>query len=93
MTISLWVIVILVFWAACAIASGHIAKSKGYSYNIFALLGLCTGVIGLIVAAVLPAKASENIGNADAIAKYKKLLDSGAISQTEFDKKKSELLK
>lgn len=93
MTIEPWLIVLLAFWVACAIASGYIAKNKGYSYNLFALLGLLTGVIGLVITAVLPAKAADNAGNADALMKYKELLDSGAVSQEEFDRKKTELLK
>ena len=86
------ILVVLAFWVACAIGSGYIAKNKGYSYNVFALLGLLTGVIGLVVAAVLPAKTMNDNGNADALIKYKELLDSGVITQVEFEKKKSVLL-
>lgn len=35
----------------------------------------------------------ENVSQADEIKKYKELLDSGAISQEEFDSKKKQLLK
>ena len=89
-------IIILGICAACAVASGHIASKKGYSYNVYALLGLLLGVIGLIIAAVIPDKSmsagsNEALG-AEALAKYKELLDKGAITQEEFDKKKSELL-
>lgn len=35
----------------------------------------------------------ETISSADEIMKYKQLLDNGAITQKEFDKKKQELLK
>lgn len=37
--------------------------------------------------------AASSISEADEIAKYKKLLDSKAITQEEYDKKKKELLK
>lgn len=36
---------------------------------------------------------TTNSSNADEIMKYKQLLDNGAITQEEFDKKKQELLK
>ena len=83
-------IIILVPLAVCAIASGNIASKKGYSYSAFALLGLITGLIGVIVAAVLPDKRG---GDADTLLKYKELLEKGVITQEEFDKKKSELIK
>ena len=75
---------------ACAIVSGNMASKKGYSYNTYALLGLITGLIGVIVAAVLPDKRG---GDADTLLKYKELLEKGVITQEEFDKKKSDLMK
>ena len=88
--ISPEVIFILVLWVVCAFVSGNMASKKGYNYNVFALLGLITGFIGVIVAAVLPDKRA---GNADALLKYKELLDKGVITQEEFHKKKNELMK
>jgi TM2 domain-containing membrane protein YozV len=35
---------------------------------------------------------ASGLSSSDELAKYKKLLDDGAISQEEFDKKKSQLL-
>ena len=92
-TIDPWIIILLAFGVVCAIASGYIAKSKGYSYNLFALLGLLTGIVGLFVAAVLPGKQPNGVMNADALAKYKELLDGGVLTQEEFEKKKSDLLR
>ena len=44
-------------------------------------------------AAYTPASsANTNIGVADELKKYKELLDSGVISQEEFDAKKKQLL-
>lgn len=80
----------------CAIASSNIAGKKGYSAALFGILGFCFGLIVLIVAVVLPDKnveaVSKDVSAAEALAGYKKLLDDGAITQEEFDKKKSELL-
>ena len=44
--------------------------------------------------AVLPDKSGKEkaVTSADALLKYKELLDAGAISQEEFDAKKKELL-
>ncbi len=43
--------------------------------------------------AVVPDKSGQNtIASADALVKYKQLLDDGAITQEEFDAKKKELL-
>ena len=92
--------VVVLFWilvlAGCAWGSGAIARGKGYDFAPFCILGFFLGIIGIIIAAVLPNKSEEqgSVGasNAEALASYKKLLDEGAITQEEFDKKKSELL-
>lgn len=66
--------------------------------------GFLLSFIGLIILAILPAEKHENklqtndnISNltqsADALKKYKELLDTGVITQEEFDIKKKELLK
>lgn len=44
------------------------------------------------VYAVKPATSVSNYGNADELKKYKELLDSGVITQEEFDAKKKQLL-
>lgn len=85
-------IIIIVIWIACAFICGNIASKKGYSYSLFAFIGLITGIIGVIVAAVMPDK-KQGAGNADALLKYKELLDKGVITQEEFDAKKNELMK
>lgn len=88
-------LIIWVVWIVCAIASGHIAGEKGYSHLAFGLLGLILGIIGVIIALVLPEKKTgydRRIGNPDALLKYKELLDKGAITQEEFDRKKNELM-
>lgn len=87
-----YLLVGLVISIACCLACQTIAKSKGYSMPLFGALGLFLGLIGLIIAAVMPSKVDKNVSNADSLMKYKQLLDQGAITQEEFDRKKSELL-
>ena len=77
----------------CAIVSRNQAKKKGYSTAGFTLMGFFLGVIGLIIALVLPSRTgAESTTAADILIKYKRLLDEGAITQEEFDRKKQELL-
>jgi hypothetical protein len=52
-------------------------------------------VIGLVIALVLPDKAESTSSESDkatALRKYRDLLDEGAITQSEFDAKKRDLL-
>jgi hypothetical protein len=46
--------VLLILWFVCGIASGVIGSQKGYSGCGFFLLGICTGLIGLAVAMIVP---------------------------------------
>ena len=86
-------VLVLVLCAAFAYATGRMADKKGYSYAAFAAIGLFLPLIGLIIAAVLPDKnAAHSASNADELAKFKRLLDDGAITQAEYDAKKRELL-
>lgn len=56
-------------------------------------MGFFLGVIGLIIALVLPDRnAPARESAADSLMKYKQLLDQGAITQEEFERKKRELL-
>lgn len=82
-------LIVIVYGVACAVVSGNMVEKKGYSKGAFMALGFIAGIIGVIVAAVLPDKRG---GNADALLKYKELLDKGIITQEEFDMKKNELM-
>lgn len=84
--------IVLILWLICAGVSARMASKKGYSYYAFLAIGLVTGIIGLIVAAVIPDRSNTSASDADALLKYKELLDKGVITQAEFNKKKSELL-
>lgn len=77
----------------CCVVSAGQAEKKGYSQLAFGLLGFFLGVIGLIIALLLPSrKTSESASTADTLMKYKQLLDQGVITKEEFDQKKRELL-
>ena len=80
-----------------------IVKGKGYeSYNSWFWCGFFLALIGVIVAACKPAvnttqsyapvPVQPQASDADELKKYKELLDSGAITQEEYDAKKKQLL-
>lgn len=80
--------------------------SKGYSGMECAILGLCLGIIGFIIIAcrkdvyhkeaqttyVKYEDSDDELENLKKLKMYKELLDSGAITQEEYDKKKAMLL-
>lgn len=90
------IVVALVVGVICAYASTNIAREKGYEPLLYGVLGFCLGVIGLIVALVIPDKSNKGLTDsattAEALTNYKKLLDEGILSQEEFDEKKRQLL-
>lgn len=69
-------------------------EKKGYGSTLSFCAGFFLGVIGIVIMAVVQDKggANEEATSADALMKYKELLDAGAISQEEFGVKKKELL-
>lgn len=80
-----------------------IVKGKGYEkYNSWFWCGFFLALIGVIVAACKPAvnttqsyapvPVQPQASDADELKKYKELLDSGAITQEEYDAKKKQLL-
>lgn len=94
------------FIAAClAFIPASIAKRKGYSFGLWWLYGWLLFIVAIIHVSVIqdknapqeavpksvPSNASE-LGVADEIKKYKELLDSGAITEEEFQSKKQSLL-
>lgn len=74
-------------------AVNKVIKNKGYDENWF-WWGFFFGLIALIVALTKPQNSnSGNNTNFDEIKKYKELLDSGIITEDEFNRKKEDLLK
>lgn len=93
-----YIIVMLLVGAVFGVICGRIAQRKGYSYWSYFALGFLLSAIGLIVVLIMQDKSGGNSGgsggssNADELLKYKQLLDAGAITQSEYDSKKKELL-
>jgi MFS family permease len=56
MSIGLLVVVVFVLAVGFAVLTGWLAERKGYSFPLFAFLGLFLGIFALIIAAVMPAK-------------------------------------
>lgn len=84
---------------ACAFGSKSIMESKGYTdTTLYFWLGFFLTFIGIIIAAckpdlnAQPTQPAKTVTSADELRIYKDLLDSGAITQDEFDQKKKEIL-
>ena len=89
------VIIALVCCILLGKASKSIALKKGYSERLFFWLGFFFWPVPIIMLFVKDKRAldaKQDLTNADVLLKYKSLLDSGAITQQEFDSKKGELL-
>ena len=72
-----------------AIIPAKIAAKKGYSFGGFYAFGVFFWLIALIVALVIKYKSD---GVANELLSYKQLLDSGIITQEEFETRKTELM-
>lgn len=83
---------VIVVAAVFAVVTARIGVKKGYSRAGFCALGFFLGIIGLVIALVVPSKAAQDAEMADSLLKYKRLLDEGIITPAEFEQKKSELL-
>lgn len=77
-------------------SKGHEQETAIFILNLFAGWTFIAWVIALVWAftnkASIPKTPQQPLSNADEIAKYKSLLDSGIITEEEFEAKKSELL-
>lgn len=94
------IIVILMFFGIYAIFPvwGYVAGSKrsiGAAGGL--LLGFFLSLLGIIIVYCTrrtdyPANPFSTLSNADELAKYKRLLDSGAITDAEYQLQKEKLL-
>lgn len=95
------IIISLLYCLVCAVICRTILNKKGYpkKKNYGLIWGFFLGIIGIIVCALYPPYGNTDVTiadetiNADALLKYKQLLDSGVITQQEFDRKKNELMR
>lgn len=99
-------IVGLLVAAGLGLIPANIAKKKGYSFGLWWLYGWLLFIVAIIHVSLIPDKnqaqnpaqhpyqpaPSSAASTADELLKYKELLDAGAITQEEFDRKKWDLL-
>lgn len=92
------IIISILVGAVCGVFTQRIMMPKGYGERASFCVGLFLSLIGVIIACVVPPKegyepkVTSESDKADALSRYKKLLDEGTITQAEFDAKKRELL-
>lgn len=88
------IVLLIVLWVVSGFIAKGIGEKKGYGAGLSFCAGFFLFILGIIIMAVLPDKSGKEkaVTSADALLKYKELLDAGAISQEEFDAKKKELL-
>lgn len=94
-------IVCLAVAAGLGLIPAAIAKNKGYSFGLWWFYGWMLFIVAIIHVSLIPDKNAPPRqfvrrppppGTAAEIRRYKELLDSGVITQTEFDGKKRQLL-
>lgn len=90
------IIVSLIFAGILALIPANIAKKKGKNFGLWWFYGWMLFIVALIHSLLLPDLNTQIMKNttssADALIKYKELLDSGLITQEDFDEKKKQLL-
>ena len=88
------IVLMIALWVVSGFIAKGIGEKKGYGAGLSFCAGFFLFILGIIIMAVLPDKSGKEkaVTSADALLKYKELLDAGAISQEEFDAKKKELL-
>lgn len=81
-----------VFGAITGAVTGKIAERKGYDFWLWFAVGFFLNIIGIIIILVKDDVQPTAFGAAEEIGKYKRLLDDGAITQQEYEQKKTALL-
>ncbi len=100
-----YLIFCLIIAAGLGVIPAYIARDKGYSFGRWWFYGWMLFIVAMIHISLLPDKNARPAsppsppprkppawGAADEIRKYKELLDSGILTQEEFDRKKAQLL-
>ena len=97
--ILIYSIITLAVAAGLAFIPASIARNKGYSFGLWWFYGWMLFIVAIIHVSLIPDRNAPTAGptvpqisSADELKGYKELLDMGAITQEEFDKKKRELL-
>lgn len=93
-------LVVLAIAAGLGFIPANIAKKKGYSLGLWWFYGWMLFIVAIIHVNLIPDKNAQAgaaqgraaISTADALKQFKDLLDSGAITQAEYEAKKKELL-
>ncbi len=92
-------IVLFLIRVILSIVIASFAKKKGKSFALFFVLTLLfSAVVGILVLLISVSMNNNRVEyepkstSADEIRKYKMLLDSGAITQEEYEEKKKQLL-
>lgn len=97
-------LIILMIAAVLAFIPASIAKEKGYCFGLWWFYGWMLFIVSIIHVSLIPDKNAKSrnpssvpycppsITPPEEIKQYKELLDSGAISQEEFEKKKKQIL-
>lgn len=96
-----YLLFVICFSLVLGLIPANIAKHKGYSFEIWWLYGALLLIVAIVHVALLPNRNSTTYIDsdsarsvADEIRKYKELLDSGAITQEEFEElKKKQMIR
>lgn len=92
-------IFVLAIAAVLGLIPANIAKKKGHSFGLWWFYGWMLFIVAIIHVQFIedynaPKQNTISVssGTADELEKFKKLLDTGVISQEEYDQKKKQLL-
>ena len=97
----MYYIFILLLAAGLGCIPASIAKNKGYSFGLWWLYGWLLFIVAIIHVSLFPDKNAQQTPSpaspagqsaADELKKYKELLDTGVITEEEFQEKKKKLL-
>jgi hypothetical protein len=96
MFIVVWIVIGGIFALICS----SMANARGRSGGLWGVLGFFLGLIAVLILAIIGNAQTNSVAIAyvpqgshlDELAKLKSLLDSGVLSQAEFEAQKRKLL-